>query len=314
MHAAPDNGTRITTGYESNSPVLRFQVKFIQTGLHYLWLRGYAQSDDNSAHAGLNGVGVASARNITFPVRNGWVWSNQAEGAPACLDVRQIGVQEIEIWMREDGLALDKIVLTKDSDYHPESVGPSQSLLVNEKEEDSTGSYMQSNDSQGLVTMEAENYSTKTDSDNHDWVDVYQPGGQGGPGAVGALPDIGERIKEGYESSSPALHFNVNFTKTGPHYIWLRGYCEGNDNSAHAGLNGIGSRSSHNITFKQRGVWTWTGELSDATLAVIDVTSTGMQTVDIWMREDGLILDKIILTTDPTYIPEGNGPQQSVID
>ncbi len=33
--------------------------------------------------------------------------------------------------------------------------------------------------------------------------------------------------------------------------------------------------------------------------------------VSIWMREDGLILDKLVLTTDPGFTPAGSGPAES---
>jgi len=46
-------------------------------------------------------------------------------------------------------------------------------------------------------------------------------------------------------------------------------------------------------------------------VATINVTSAGAHTLNIWMREDGLILDKLILTTDKNIRPSGSGVQES---
>jgi hypothetical protein len=43
----------------------------------------------------------------------------------------------------------------------------------------------------------------------------------------------------------------------------------------------------------------------------IDITTTGLHTLNIWVREDGLIIDKIVLTTNPDYRPTGAGPELS---
>ena len=42
-----------------------------------------------------------------------------------------------------------------------------------------------------------------------------------------------------------------------------------------------------------------------------NVTEAGLHTLHIWQREDGLRLDRILLTTDDGYIPTGEGPPES---
>jgi hypothetical protein len=48
--------------------------------------------------------------------------------------------------------------------------------------------------------------------------------------------------------------------------------------------------------------------------ACIDVKSAGVHTLNVWMRAAGMRLDKIVLTTSSTYVPEGNGPAESTHD
>jgi YD repeat-containing protein len=42
------------------------------------------------------------------------------------------------------------------------------------------------------------------------------------------------------------------------------------------------------------------------------ITSTGLYTVNLWMREDGLRIDRLLLTTDTTFVPTGEGPTETL--
>ena len=35
----------------------------------------------------------------------------------------------------------------------------------------------------------------------------------------------------------------------------------------------------------------------------------GVNMVNLWMREDGLAIDKFVITSDPDFSPEGFGPE-----
>ncbi|MDJ0863901.1 MAG: hypothetical protein QNK18_08435 [Gammaproteobacteria bacterium] len=43
----------------------------------------------------------------------------------------------------------------------------------------------------------------------------------------------------------------------------------------------------------------------------VNVSSTGPHIVNIWMREDGSTIDKIVPTTSSGYTPSGAGPAES---
>ncbi len=43
----------------------------------------------------------------------------------------------------------------------------------------------------------------------------------------------------------------------------------------------------------------------------MEVTTPGKQTLNLWMRESGAIIDRILLTPDRAYIPSGTGPAES---
>jgi hypothetical protein len=134
MRAMPDSGVNPNPGeYTSNSPRLDFEVKFVKTGTHYVWVRYMMTGGgDNSGHVGINGDGTTSDRiNGPAPV-NQWNWNNDRM-APYRGDIAQItvdsaGVHTINVWMREGGWRFDKLILTTDANYTPTGAGPPESV------------------------------------------------------------------------------------------------------------------------------------------------------------------------------------------
>src|SRR5205085_8807356 len=56
MVAEPDTGSLINTGYTTSSPELQYQVLFTTPGTYYVWVRAWADDDnDNSVHVGVDG-------------------------------------------------------------------------------------------------------------------------------------------------------------------------------------------------------------------------------------------------------------------
>ena len=85
----------------------------------------------------------------------------------------------------------------------------------------------------------------------------------------------------------------------------------GNDDSAHVGLNGQAVAAGANITLPVNREWSWSGNTGAGQRATVSVSKTGVQTIEVYMREDGLILDKVVLTTSAGYMPSGAGPAES---
>jgi hypothetical protein len=186
---------------------------------------------------------------------------------------------------------------------------PSVSRMVRITSSGSTA-YQQINDTNGLASLEVENYDARVVQGGRAWVDATNATFTG-TRAFTALPNTGANNNTNYVTSSPRLDFRVNFTRTGTHYVWVRGIgANGNDDSVHVGLNGAANTTADRITGFGTG-WTWTKSTMDGPVATLNVTSTGVHTVNLWMREDGTVVDKIVLTTSSSYTPSGNGPVES---
>ena len=93
-----------------------------------MWIRGIgATQDDDSIHAGIDGTGPASADRISgFTTSLTW-HKDTLDGVVATIVVSSPGVHTFNLWMREDGFRVDKIVLTTNSGFTPSAAGPAES-------------------------------------------------------------------------------------------------------------------------------------------------------------------------------------------
>jgi len=176
-----------------------------------------------------------------------------------------------------------------------------------------SGAYQQDSGSNGLLSMELENHDAKTSASGHDWTFV-SPANASGSGAMQALPNKGTNINSGYVTSSPRMDLAVNFVKTGVHYVWVRGQgATDKEDSLHVGLDGAAVATADRMSGFNSS-WTWSKSTMDGVVAQITVSTPGLHTVNVWMREDGMVADKLVLTVNPSYTPTGLGPAESPRD
>jgi len=164
----------------------------------------------------------------------------------------------------------------------------------------------------GQVVIEAENFDKKTPRAGKDWTLQTAQAGYAGSGYLSALANTNVTINAGYVTTSPELAYKINFTKTGTYSVWLRGRgANVDDDSIHAGFNAAGPASADRMNgFKTN--WTWSRSTGDSAVSTLVVSTPGVHTFHIWMREDGFQLDKIVLkTTNASIAPTTLGPNES---
>jgi hypothetical protein len=165
-------------------------------------------------------------------------------------------------------------------------------------------------ESGGQVVMEAEHFSAKVGRASHTW-DVTSNTSASGGQVMQANPNNGANINTGYTTGSPELDYPVRFLTTGTHYVWVRGLGPGSgDRTLHAGIDGTGPSSSDRMSGFSSSL-SWKKSTLDGAVATINVTTAGVHTINLWMREDGFRVDKILLTTSSSYTPTGAGPAES---
>ncbi len=163
----------------------------------------------------------------------------------------------------------------------------------------------------GMVVMEAESFTANTPRGTDSWTLTTTPAGAVGS-AMASGPDNGSGSGTPIPTTSPELTYPVDFPTTGTWHVWVRAYVPDTaGNSVHLGLDGATQAASTDLTNNSFGTWVWFRGRTASPTARIEVPTTGVHTVNVWMREDGLVLDRILLTTSSTYTPTGNGPAES---
>jgi hypothetical protein len=172
--------------------------------------------------------------------------------------------------------------------------------------------FQQDSGSNGLVVVEAESFDGRSTQSGKSWATYTATAGFSGSSALVTTPNTGITNDVGYVTASPRLDYRVNFVKTGVHYVWIRGLGPTTgDDSLHVGLDGAALASADKVG-NLTTTYGWTRNTLDGVVATINVTAVGIHTVNVWMREDGAIVDKFLLTTNASYMPTGVGPTQSL--
>ncbi len=189
----------------------------------------------------------------------------------------------------------------------------SEALVIRTKDVDpgDGGIFTQSSAPDGMVSMEAEHFSTRAAGTgkflNRWWLDEAYADVSGGEAME--LADQGNNSQDNF-SDGPVMNFRINFVKTGSHYLWIRVLApSGGDDSVYPALDG-NSLGQWNLPSVDRWAWRVYGE-SVVNKTALDIPTTGERTLSFYMREDGVVIDKILVTVDPNFFPTDFGPAES---
>lgn len=154
----------------------------------------------------------------------------------------------------------------------------------------------------GYVIMEAEHATRNTPAtDGDEWLFRNSPAGFSGTGYMVVPNGRGG----GNVGAGALLEYDIRFTQTGVHTLWIRGWNQdpsnsGSDDSVYVAFDGtaLGSGNDAAISGFPAAGWTWSSDRYGSGLpdpATINVTTTGVHTLALWHREDGTLIDKIVI-------------------
>ena len=166
----------------------------------------------------------------------------------------------------------------------------------------------------GVVVIEAEHFTGRaqgTEMTDHDWTVVKSEKASGGA-VVEATPNNGAGVMD--RTTAPRLDYAVDFATPGTYFVWLRMTGpSGEDDSVHAGLDGRAATfGGLGMCHSAYGRLEWVNAVWDRSGPVtVEVGQAGRHTFQLWMREDGVQVDKIVLIREPAVSPNGEGPRES---
>jgi hypothetical protein len=156
----------------------------------------------------------------------------------------------------------------------------------------------------GLVSIEAEHFHARAAGATDAW-ETGDVAGISGARCVEVGPEDGDHWTSDVESTAPRLDYAVQFPDAGSYYFYVRadpGMTARSSDSCFVAIDGV--LNPVELTFGiTRGAWLWSER-------VIDVASAGVHTVSIYAREDGLRVDKLVLSSVARTLT-GNGPAES---
>ncbi len=162
----------------------------------------------------------------------------------------------------------------------------------------------------GSLTMEGENHFGSTTVAGQSWQVANSTGNSNGK-VLKAGPEQGKVVNT---ADGPRADYKMYFNTPGTYYVWLRGFAQdGGSDSLHVGLNGqmvTGGNRVSGFLF-DGSASSWASKNMDGTRVSFTVTQPGEQTLNLWMREDSLMIDKIVVTKDAAFVPQGMGPVES---
>ncbi|MEM8486623.1 MAG: FG-GAP-like repeat-containing protein [Bacteroidota bacterium] len=164
----------------------------------------------------------------------------------------------------------------------------------------------------GMVVMEAENFHTQIDRSGQTWAASTDDAGFSGASAMIASPDDGIIIDSDVTTTSPELSYDLDISTTGDYIIWVRMWApDAGSNSVHVGVDGAIDGQSKGIQSPDLSEWVWLRLARGGNTLEQTISTAGSHTFNLWMREDGTSVDKIVMTTDAGFTPTGEGPAES---
>ncbi|HKK61258.1 MAG TPA: hypothetical protein VJ951_01785 [Bacteroidales bacterium] len=169
-----------------------------------------------------------------------------------------------------------------------------------------------------LISIEAEDFDANVQQGCH-WWSVIDDKSASGNKKVQCFPDlsndktgvISEYGINDTKKDAPKLDYRIHFSTPGVYYIWARGQSYDHyGNSFHVGMNGKPVESSDKIEcLGENNTWIWDNDTKDNTPATIEIKEAGAVTLNIWPREDGIQIDKLVLTLNTDFQPKDDGPK-----
>ena len=123
-------------------------------------------------------------------------------------------------------------------------------------------------------------------------------------------PDLGEKwpqLGNDFRKNAPELVYKIDFTTPGPYYIWARIRRVDYDSehlyySTDTYNNGGWMSQTWRIADDEKWAWYKLGVVGTSQSWQVPITE-GTHTLNLWMRHDGMQIDRIYMTTDASKVP-----------
>lgn len=309
LHALPEDVSQYKGSILGSR--LDYNITFEEPGEYFVWLRMRGDSYGNDTVGLVWNYNNHTADQFETYSSFGWTsegqweWEPEFNRDPFRINISEKQTNKLSVFMMEDGVEFDEIMITTIADINPKSLDvhaiERQSLAC--KGTDSVFTIP----SIGERLIEAENYSSCVfgmgESIQHQWYGINDSNASG-QNYVQALPDLRVHMRD--EQHGPSLVYDLNFESSGTYYAWLlmRGNSYGNDTVSLIFYEGNTTQELKLSSFgwDSYGQWEWEPRVSRLPLEM-NITQSASAHIALVMREDGVEVDAILITDDPLFDP-----------
>lgn len=287
----------------ASGPSLKWTIKAAHSGEYKVWAL-IRNTGENSVYTNFDG----DSGYQYFASSTSWAWR---EFWNRKVNLTAGGEHTFEIWARDAGVEIDKVVLLPSSSPAPAGQGPVQSAREggdtggtggsggstggSGSGSTGTGAFIQGTDQ--TVSLEAESAANTSLNGTWDTLnDSSLSNDQGMSVNVTNQMDYG---------SGPSLAWQVKAQHSGQYKVWARLRNTGG-NSVYSNLDG----DSGYQYFASSSEWVW----REFWNRQITLTAGGEHTFEIWARDPGVEIDKVVLLPTSSAAPTGEGPTESPRD
>jgi len=309
LQGLPENNDQYKKGI--NGSRLDYSLKFTTEESYHIWIKMKGNSYGNDS------IGIAwkfegesyslieRYDSFGWSTSGIWEWEPEFYRDPIMINASKNDIVTLSIWMLEDGVMIDEILITTDKDLKPKNTDPHTLANKPLNCEGSGNSWIVEKEQETFI--EAEDYSScvygEGKSMNHKWETIIDYNSSN-DAYVTALPDERLHVKD---ERGPGLNYDVYFPEGGIYFVWIsmKGNSYSNDT---IGLNWNSDGIESNMTviasfaWNSYGQWEWEPQTSQEPLN-ISVSGGETATLTIWMREDGVQFDRFIITSDENFDP-----------
>ena len=302
----PNRGQNSTVAAYQQGAVVSFDIDFVKTGEHTIFVRFRASNTaNNSIHLEFDGARIGS---WNFPVTGAdWTWV----AIPVLINPATTGVHNFSVYHLEDGMDLDRFIISSDPNYPIDGIGPdatedgsNRTRGQNERVE----YHMDYRTGQGFAVLEAEQYTYNMTGllayECRPWETIDDPSASGG--SYMAVAQANELVADADVWAAPLMDYEVSIDVATEYFVHIRHRSPTeSDNSIFVAVD---YNNPQQFRLSATTNWIW----ESRSLGTINKTS-GTFLLNIVMREDATPIDKIIITTDPNFVPTNTGPLETVM-
>jgi len=313
---------------------------------YHLWVRLRAQGNstsNDSIHvqfndstdslgSGVMRIGTTSSAEVVLQAEggsapHGWGWSDNGWGSLGTnIYFANTGTHTVRVQQREDGAIVDQIVLSPSTYYSTPPGGRHDDTTILSSTTGGTIEPPPSGPSAGTLVLWAAHVPSGS---VHNWTRLSDSTAAGGSalwnvnaGAAKIAPAL----------AAPSVYFQTTFTAPArtAYHVWVRMRAEGNsvaNDSVHIQFSDsvtsggsatmrIGTTSSAEFVLQDGpsggapSGWGWTENGWGSLGPHVYFAATGTHTLRVQQREDGAIIDQIVLSPD-TYLSTAPGSRQN---